>query len=219
MSKIDFVRGLSDEVILEKYNETGGSLSATVRAFGCASNNKKAREYVREVLVKYSVVRGNVFDRIIQHSDIHNIITSSASMREILDRLGIADIRTNRHNLRNAVAHLGLQLPDWKALKTHLSSHSLWSRDKIIFKVFLPDEYMPANTTLKAQYLGYLADNDVDKICNACTIGTTWNGLPLVLQLDHIDGDKRNNLLENLRLICPNCHSQTKTFCGRNKTR
>ncbi|NDB82938.1 MAG: HNH endonuclease, partial [Alphaproteobacteria bacterium] len=38
------------------------------------------------------------------------------------------------------------------------------------------------------------------------------------LQLDHIDGDPYNHQLENLRFLCPNCHSQTETFSGRNRT-
>lgn len=42
----------------------------------------------------------------------------------------------------------------------------------------------------------------------------SWRGKPLVLHLDHIDGNKKNYSRENLRYICPNCHSQTDTYCG-----
>lgn len=52
--------------------------------------------------------------------------------------------------------------------------------------------------------------------CTKCQI-TDWCNNPLSLHLDHIDGNSDNNCLENLRLLCPNCHSQTETFCGRNK--
>lgn len=43
-----------------------------------------------------------------------------------------------------------------------------------------------------------------------------WNGQPCPLQLDHINGDRTDNRIENLRLLCPNCHAQTDTYCGRN---
>ena len=43
-----------------------------------------------------------------------------------------------------------------------------------------------------------------------------WNEKPLALTLDHIDGDNKNNKLENLRWICPNCDRQLPTFAGRN---
>jgi hypothetical protein len=48
--------------------------------------------------------------------------------------------------------------------------------------------------------------------CEFCSCDGTWNGDKITLQIDHIDGDWSNNLSENLRFLCPNCHSQTKTF-------
>ena len=55
------------------------------------------------------------------------------------------------------------------------------------------------------------------EICEVCNQGPNWNNKPLTLQLDHKDGNGRNNQLENLRIICPNCHTQTLTFSGRNR--
>jgi hypothetical protein len=52
--------------------------------------------------------------------------------------------------------------------------------------------------------------------CSQCGIGPKWNGVPLVLQYDHINGVNTDQRLENLRSICPNCHTQTDTFGGRN---
>lgn len=50
--------------------------------------------------------------------------------------------------------------------------------------------------------------------CEDCGMGPIWNGKRLVLQLDHRDGDCTNNSLTNLAICCPNCHSQTSTFCS-----
>jgi hypothetical protein len=52
--------------------------------------------------------------------------------------------------------------------------------------------------------------------CAECGQGAEWNGKQLVLVLDHINGDSADHRLVNLRLLCPNCNSQTPTFCGRN---
>lgn len=52
--------------------------------------------------------------------------------------------------------------------------------------------------------------------CACCGI-TEWQGKPITLQLDHINGDNRDHRIENLRFLCPNCHSQTETYAGKNK--
>jgi 5-methylcytosine-specific restriction endonuclease McrA len=52
--------------------------------------------------------------------------------------------------------------------------------------------------------------------CSTCGI-SEWASRPIKCQVDHINGDSSNNKLDNLRLLCPNCHSQTDTFAGRNK--
>ena len=62
----------------------------------------------------------------------------------------------------------------------------------------------------------YLRESRGDQ-CEICKQGNVWNGKPLVLQLDHIDGNSDNNALDNLRLICPNCHTQTSTFASKGK--
>ena len=51
--------------------------------------------------------------------------------------------------------------------------------------------------------------------CSICGIDPKWNDKPLILELNHIDGDTTNNERRNLRIVCPNCHSQTPTFRGR----
>jgi predicted nucleic acid-binding Zn ribbon protein len=52
--------------------------------------------------------------------------------------------------------------------------------------------------------------------CTKCT-HSEWNGQPIPLEVEHIDGNSENNLISNLTLLCPNCHAQTSTYKNKNK--
>ena len=52
--------------------------------------------------------------------------------------------------------------------------------------------------------------------CEFCGQGEIWGGKKISLILDHIDGDRKNNLIENLQILCPNCNATLDTHCGRN---
>jgi len=64
-----------------------------------------------------------------------------------------------------------------------------------------------------------LNENILENKCNECGLPPIWNGKLLVLQLDHINGISTDHRLSNLQLLCPNCHTQTQTFAGKNKER
>ena len=56
-------------------------------------------------------------------------------------------------------------------------------------------------------------------VCEQCGGGPEWNGQPLVLEVDHKNGDWQDDRRENLQFVCPNCHTQTDTFRSRNRIR
>lgn len=62
-----------------------------------------------------------------------------------------------------------------------------------------------------------LEDGVLDNKCALCGLGPEWNGAPLVLQLDHINGVSNDHRVENLRILCPNCHTQTDTYAGKRR--
>jgi Zn finger protein HypA/HybF involved in hydrogenase expression len=68
---------------------------------------------------------------------------------------------------------------------------------------------------LRSLKIRLIKENIMEYKCVECGI-SNWNGKQLTLQLDHINGINNDHRLENLRLLCPNCHSQTPTFGGGN---
>jgi 5-methylcytosine-specific restriction endonuclease McrA len=66
------------------------------------------------------------------------------------------------------------------------------------------------NVKLRLLRLGILENR-----CSVCGL-SDWQGKPLIVHIDHINGIKDDHRLENLRMLCPNCHSQTQTYGGRN---
>ena len=63
-----------------------------------------------------------------------------------------------------------------------------------------------------------LLESGRKEVCEGCALGTTWNGKPLKLQVDHRNGKNWDNRPENVRFLCPNCHSQTDNFGSKNKS-
>jgi Zn finger protein HypA/HybF involved in hydrogenase expression len=88
-----------------------------------------------------------------------------------------------------------------------------WSETKTDNEIFCENSSVSKNT-LKNRIL----KNDLlEYKCQECGIKNEWNGKKIQLQLDHKNGKNDDNRIENLRYLCPNCHSQTETYCMGNK--
>ena len=76
-------------------------------------------------------------------------------------------------------------------------------------------EKNPSGFFSGARLTNFLLVKGFPYCCAECGI-SEWRGKSFTLEVDHADGNKRNNTLENLRFLCPNCHSQTDTYKGKN---
>lgn len=138
---------------------------------------------------------------------IAETVKNSKSMRQTLVNLGIEPSSKRYTKLKNQCLSFGIEL----VFDNPKASDRRFS-DEIVFtspSVFGRNNGKELKT--RALNLGY-----VENICVLCGIKDEWNGLPLSLHLDHIDGDHKNNNPNNLRMLCPNCHTQTDTYGYRN---
>lgn len=136
-------------------------------------------------------------------------LDGAVNRTEVLERLGWAPSSATYQRLDDAAKEYGLELPSGRRASGAPRRHR--SRQKPLEEILVKGSTY-SNTRLKQRLIeeGLLAEE-----CAECHIGPEWNGKLLVLQLEHKDGDNTNNELDNLELLCPNCHSQTETFCRR----
>ena len=83
------------------------------------------------------------------------------------------------------------------------------------FEHYLDMFKMDSGATRQQMWWPILKHDLIEYHCSECWVSTEYNGKLMVLQMDHIDGNPDNNHLDNLRLMCPNCHTQTDTYCIR----
>lgn len=147
--------------------------------------------------------------------ELQALLDRSSSYREVLANLGIRSIGGNNGTLHRRIAKEGLDLTQLRLNRKLLLS-------KLNRRRSIPlEEMLVSNSHCKSQAVKkrIIAAGLVLPLCAKCGLSEVWNGERLVLQLDHINGKREDNRLENLRLLCPNCHSQTPTFAGRSLKR
>ena len=121
------------------------------------------------------------------------------SYTELFEFLGISlKSESSKCKVRAEVKRLGLDVSHFEK-KTNKGHRKHVAKD--LFR-----KGINFNTSIRRYFVARTENK-----CSICGINE-WLGKPLTLQVDHIDGDRSNNLLENLRLLCGNCHSQTETW-------
>lgn len=138
------------------------------------------------------------------------VVKRNISIQAIIRDLGRATVGSNYRLIRKKVAELGLDTTHWKGMSHSTSVHPrTLSAEQVLV------QNSPYST---ARAKGVVLRNHLlPLVCEVCQLPPVWNEKPLVLRLDHKNGVRRDHRLNNLRFLCPNCDSQTDTFCGRNK--
>ncbi|MDB4314432.1 hypothetical protein N9955_00110 [bacterium] len=147
----------------------------------------------------------------IKKEELQSIVNESNSISSILRKLGVStSCGYYRKHLKKRMESLDLtSFLRNKKINNPLSTSLIKYEDKNLFI-----ENCPADIkTVKARFEKHYPQEN----CSCCLIKNTWNGKSLNLHLDHINGINNDNRLNNLRWLCPNCHSQTETYTGRNK--
>lgn len=139
------------------------------------------------------------------------LVKKAKSIGQILNHFGLQNKGGNHHTVRRRIAAEGLDI-------SHLPMGRASNKNRKFGPRRPLKELLVKNSDYRATKLKdrLIKTKIIPHKCAACGLEHEWNGKPLVLQLEHKNGDNRDNRLQNLCFLCPNCHSQTPTFAGRN---
>lgn len=141
--------------------------------------------------------------------------------KEVLNFNTISDLvrslRNSEHAPPSSVNLVSKKLKEFNIDTSHFigslkSKDNLLARSKHYSEILIFDNNLLNRVSRNTLFNAITLKGSLEYKCSECVVKDTYNNKPLKLQIDHIDGNWRNNLITNLRFLCPNCHSQTDTY-------
>jgi hypothetical protein len=143
------------------------------------------------------------------------IVKECGSVRQVLKKLGLAEAGGNYENIKTRIKLFEIDTSHFHGMLW--SKGKTWSKQKdISSKLVEHSTYssgLPRSTFLLKKQLLKLGYKE--HVCEKCG-GLEWLGEKIPLELHHVNGNKFDNRVENIQLLCPNCHSFTDNYRGKN---
>lgn len=148
----------------------------------------------------------------ISNENLQLLLNTKSSINSVLIHLGFSPVGGARKTLLTRIAKDNLSLEELIIKRDEVTKSNL-NKKKVPLDVLLVKDSTANRGSIKGRLIrsGILKNE-----CQECGLHLIWNNKPIVLVLDHINGINNDYRIENLRLLCPNCNSQTPTFSGRN---
>ncbi|MEU6539405.1 HNH endonuclease signature motif containing protein [Streptomyces sp. NPDC047000] len=192
------------------------TMSEALRALGVDPGSSR-RAYIRKRMKEFGVDTSH-FERDgvkWTREILHPAVAASASVCEVLRRLGL-DVTGGHHT------HISSRIKAYAIDTSHFRASAPGSgvrRSRVPGGLLVQQPAESARRVPGDRLKRAMTAAGVPELCALCGMEAVWQGFPLPLEVDHIDGNWRDNRIGNLRLLCPNCHSTTDSYRGRGKQR
>ncbi|WP_228120914.1 HNH endonuclease signature motif containing protein [Streptomyces fagopyri] len=143
---------------------------------------------------------------------LRSLVEHCTSYADVMRGLGLEVDDSNHRRIRRAVSRIGLDTSHFKRRSWGRPAGPAPAERASKVLVVLPEH---AGRTNRTQLHWALTEIGVPYLCVTCGNTGEWLGRTITLQIDHVDGNWRDNRRENLRYLCPNCHALTATWCRR----
>ena len=145
---------------------------------------------------------------------LEKAVVGQESISGVLRVLGLRNTGGNHSNIKIRIKQFGVDISHFKG-KSHMigkSSVMRITKEEFIEKylVFVKDDKSINTSSIRNRLIRFELK---DKVCELCGLNK-WNDKEIPLELHHINGERRDNRIENLQILCPNCHAQTDNYCG-----
>jgi Zn finger protein HypA/HybF involved in hydrogenase expression len=147
---------------------------------------------------------------------LEQVASKCFSFRQMIFEFGLKETGGNYSNLQNRCKEFGVDTSHFFGQGWNKLQHpSFIKNGEPLDNFFIKGEKKKASSHVKNR----LINNGLKEYkCERCDI-SEWLGGRLVIELHHINGDPTDNRLENLQMLCPNCHSQTHNYCKKEELR
>ena len=140
-------------------------------------------------------------------------VKQSKSWAEVLRRLGLKIGGGTQIYLRNLAIRLNADTSHFTGMGWNIGLRFQPNPPKPLTKILVKGRLYSNTDHIRKRLISEGLKKAVCEVCKR----KSWMRKPIPLQLDHINGQRSDNRLKNLRVLCPNCHAQTDTYCGKNK--